>query len=98
MLDYSDYLDDNREILNYIVANNIEDYIISANDEAINLANIEGKQFLHSYRYSKIYDMLNENKLDKSKVFKIVGLLENSYEKSISELVNDFNANDMELN
>jgi len=97
MKNYDDYLYENREVLNYIIANNIEDNIIDANEEAINLANMEGQQFLHSYRYSKVYDMLNENKLDRSKVFKIVGLLENTFDKKITDLVNDFYSNDMEL-
>lgn len=97
MKNYDDYLYDNREVLNYIIANNIEDNIMDANEEAINLANMEGQQFLHSYRYSKVYDMLNENKLDRSKVFKIVGLLENTFDKKITDLVNDFYSNDMEL-
>ena len=97
MKNYDDYLYDNREVLNYIIANNIEDNIMEANEEAINLANMEGQQFLHSYRYSKVYDMLNENKLDRSKVFKIVGLLENTFDKKITDLVNDFYSNDMEL-
>lgn len=97
MKNYDDYLYENREVLNYIIANNIEDNIMDANEEAINLANMEGQQFLHSYRYSKVYDMLNENKLDRSKVFKIVGLLENTFDKKITDLVNDFYSNDMEL-
>lgn len=97
MKNYDDYLYENREVLNYIIANNIEDNIMEANEEAINLANMEGQQFLHSYRYSKVYDMLNENKLDRSKVFKIVGLLENTFDKKITDLVNDFYSNDMEL-
>lgn len=97
MKNYDDYLYENREVLNYIIANNIEDNIMEANEEAINLANMEEQQFLHSYRYSKVYDMLNENKLDRSKVFKIVGLLENTFDKKITDLVNDFYSNDMEL-
>lgn len=97
MKNYDDYLYENREVLNYIIANNIEDNIMEANEEAINLANMEGQQFLHSYRYSKVYDMLNKNKLDRSKVFKIVGLLENTFDKKITDLVNDFYSNDMEL-
>jgi len=94
---YDDFLYENREILNYIIANNIEDNIMEANEKAISFANDEGKQFLHSYRYSKVYDMLNENNLDRSKVFKIVNLLENNYDKNIKDLVNDFYSNDMEI-
>ena len=42
MKNYDDYLYENREVLNYIIANNIEDNIMEANEEAINLANMEG--------------------------------------------------------
>lgn len=98
MKEYDDFLYENREVLNYIIANDIEEDIMVANDEAISFANCEGKQFLHSYRYSKVYDMLDANKLDKSKVFKIVNLLENTYDKNIKDLVNDFYSNDMEIN
>lgn len=88
--EYNDYLLQNKDIINYIISNNIEDQIYDANKEALDLSNMEGKQFLHSYRYSKIYDVLTENNLDKSKVFKIVELIENDYNKDIIEIVDDF--------
>lgn len=88
--EYNDYLLQNKDIINYIISNNIEDQIYDANKEALDLSNMEGKQFLHSYRYSKIYDVLTENNLDKSKVFKIVELIENNYNKNITEIVDDF--------
>ena len=88
--EYNDYLLQNKDIINYIISNNIEDQIYDANKEALDLSNMEGKQFLHSYRYSKIYDVLTENNLDKSKVFKIVELIENNYNKDITEIVDDF--------
>lgn len=88
--EYNDYLLQNKDIINYIISNNIEDQIYDANKVALDLSNMEGKQFLHSYRYSKIYDVLAKNNLDKSKVFKIVELIENNYNKDITEIVDDF--------
>lgn len=51
--EYNDYLLQNKDIINYIISNNIEDQIYDANKEALDLSNMDGKQFLHSYRYSK---------------------------------------------
>lgn len=87
--DYKDYLDKNLDVLKFIEDNNIKNDIIKADLEAQDLSNLEGKQFLHSYRYSKVYDVLNDHKIGRENVFKIVELLENPYNKKLNDLIDD---------
>lgn len=104
MQDYNEYLNDNAEILKFIRDYSLTEKINCADMEAKSRASIEGKQFLHSYRYSFIYDAIREKKIDSirvgSKAIEIVNLLENPYSKDIEELVCDSYANDnsMEIN
>ena len=85
---YKDFLEENREILEYIKNNDLIDLIEEADSTAKKYADVEGPQFLHSYRYSQVYDILNcDNK--GTKAIAITKLLENSYDKNVSELVND---------
>ena len=56
-MDYNNYLKENYNILKMIDENNIKDEIIDANENAIELSKMENNRFLHSYRYSKIYDV-----------------------------------------
>ncbi len=85
---YKDFLEENREILEYIKNNDLIDLIEEADSTAKKYADVEGHQFLHSYRYSQVYDILNcDNK--GTKAIAITKLLENSYDKNVSELVND---------
>lgn len=94
MKDYNEYLNENAEIINYIKDNNLEEDINEANNEAIQISNFEGKQYLHSYRYSTIYDMLKEKNITTMRVgsaaVAITNLLENPYKKEINALVNDY--------
>lgn len=97
MKNYEDYLNENIEVLNFIKENNIVEEIKNADNEAKSLANMEGQQFLHSYRYSKVYDLLMDNNLGRDNVFKIVNLLENKYSKDIYELIDDSLSFDVEI-
>lgn len=93
MENYWDFIVNNTEVLDYIEKNNILKDLVDANMEATTLARNEGWNYLHSYRYSKIYDVLNENKLDKLYTSKILNLMETSYKnynKSLEDLVNDY--------
>ncbi len=93
---YKDFLEENREILEYIKNNDLIDLIEEADSTAKKYADVEGHQFLHSYRYSQVYDILNcDNK--GTKAIAITKLLENSYDKNINELVNDYFDNTMEM-
>lgn len=87
--DYKEYLDKNLDVLKFIEDNNIKNDIMKANLDAQELSNLDGKQYLHSYRYSKVYDVLNEYKVGREKVFKIVELLENPYNKELNDLIDD---------
>ena len=89
-MDYNNYLKENYNILKMIDENNIKDEIIDANENAIELSKMENNRFLHSYRYSKIYDVLSNNNLNTRETTKIVELLENKYDKSIDTLLNDY--------
>lgn len=97
--DYKEYLNKNLDVLKFIEDNNIRNDIMKADLEAQELSNTEGKQFLHSYRYSKVYDVLNNHNVGKENVFKIVGLLENSFNKDLNDLINDtlINKDEMEI-
>lgn len=96
--DYKEFLSENKEMLEYIKDNNLVDLIEEADSTAKSVAAIEGSQFLHSYRYSQVYDILNCNGLEKGKkAIKITNLLENSYNKSIKELISDSFDNSMEI-
>lgn len=95
-MSYSDFLEENKEILEYIKENDLLKLIEEADATAKRYADAEGLQYLHSYRYSQVYDILNcENK--GIKAISITKLLENSYDKKISELVNDILDNSSEL-
>ena len=93
MSNYNEYLNEKSEVFKFIRDNNLEDKVICADLEARNRARIEGKQFLHSYRYSFIYDYVREKNIEpvkvSSKTLEIVSLLENPYDKDISELLRD---------
>ena len=54
------------------------------------MADKEGQEFLHSYRFSKVYDIVMENNLDRENIFQILNLLENPFNKNIDELLQDF--------
>ena len=88
--DYNDYLKDNLGIIKFIYDNDLINELEAGIVEANNIVNREGKQFRHSYYFSKIYDILNNNNLDKLKTSSIVNLVENSFNKTIRELVDDY--------
>ena len=91
MKDYEEFLKKNEYIINFIKNNNIENKIKDANEEAEKLASKEGKNYLHSYRFSKIYDVLKENNLKReNNVSSILELIENPFNKNINEILNDF--------
>lgn len=93
---YKVFLDENKEILEYIKDNDLMDLIEEADSTAKGYADAEGPQFLHSYRYSQVYDILNCDNRG-TKAIAITKLLENSYDKNISELVNDSFDSTMEM-
>lgn len=95
---YKDFLEENKEILEYIKNNDLVDLIDEADSTAKKYADLEGPQFLHSYRYSQVYDILTCDGYEKGrKAIAITKLLENSYDKKIDELVNDSFDNSMEM-
>ena len=90
MEDYRIFLNNNEKIFNFIIDNDLEKILYQANMEAKNMADKEGQEFLHSYRFSKVYDIVMENNLDRENIFQILNLLENPFNKNIDELLQDF--------
>lgn len=98
MGNYEEFLKKNENIINFIKNNNIENEIYMANQEAEELASIEGKNYLHSYRFSKVFDVLKNNNLSReNNISQILGLLENSFNKNINELIKDFKSLNNEI-
>lgn len=105
MIDYNKYLEDKKEILKFIKDNKLIDAIYNADDEACEYADNFGNQYLHSYRYSKIYDAIKSNNIDIERIeigryaLKIVELLETKCGKNLEDLIEDCfpNENDMEI-
>lgn len=105
MLEYNVFLEENAKFINFINKNNLIENIENANNEAIESSNWEDGKFLHSYRYSKVYDVIKESVSDISLeergnlVTNIVNLLENPFNKKIEELVKDLltNENGLEI-
>ena len=62
--EYNEYLDKNKETIKFIEENNLLEDINEADLRSIELANLEGNQYLHSYRYSRIYDVIKEKKIN----------------------------------
>ena len=83
MEDYRIFLNNNEKIFNFIIDNDLEKILYQANMEAKNMADKEGQEFLHSYRFSKVYDIVMENNLDRENIFQILNLLENPFNKNI---------------
>lgn len=86
--EYEEYLKDNMDIIKFIKENRLEKEIVCADEEAKELIGNENK-YLHSYRFSKIYDVISNRKLDKLNVFKILKIIENPFNKNIDELLED---------
>ena len=104
MEEYDDFIKENSEILSFIDKNDLVLKLDFADEEAKQKSEMEGGRYLHSYRYSSIYDALKENVNINSleygrKAIAIVRLLENKYNKTISELIKDsISKKDMEIN
>jgi len=100
--DYNEYLEENREILKFIKENKLVDAIYDADDEACEYADDFGNQYLHSYRYSKIYDAIKSNNIDIERLeigryaLKIVELLETKCGKNLDDLIEDCFPNEYE--
>ena len=92
MENYREFLENHKEILNFIIDNNLNKKIYKANLEAKKLANGGSKNFLHSYRWAKIYDVIKENNLNKENISSILDLLENPFNKNIDGLLKDFSS------
>lgn len=90
MSNYKDYIDSNVGIIKFIYYNDLMDQIQNAVNEANEISNMEVKQFRHSYYFSKIYNILDHNNLDKLKTSSIVNIIENPYNKRIDEIINDY--------
>ena len=91
---YDNFINENSEILDFIAKNDLIKEIEFADAEANLMSRREGNKYLHSYRYSTIYNSLKKNvdieNLEYGrKAIAIVRLLENEYNKSISEMVED---------
>lgn len=101
--EYTSFIEENKEILKFINKHNLKDKIKIADDEAKKYSLLEGNQYLHSYRYSKIYDLINDkfnnNLPNKSKyIFKIIDLLENKFNKNIDTIIKDYILNNNTYN
>ena len=78
----------NKQKIEYIKHNDITKLIEEADSKAKEFAEMDGS--LHSYRYSQLYDILECNGIERGKkAIEITKLLENPYNKSINELVDD---------
>lgn len=92
--DYEEFLKENKEIIEYIKDNDLTNLIEEADSKAKEFAEMDGS--LHSYRYSQLYDILECNGIERGKkAIEITKLLENPYNKSINELVDDSYDNSM---
>ena len=94
---YKTFLENNEDTLNFIKNNDIGEEIYKANLEAEELGCIEGKNYLHSYRFSKVFDVLKANNLSRENISNILTLLENPFNKKIDEMLEDFTAINMEF-
>ena len=94
MKEYDSFIDENSDILEFIVENDLTKKLDFADADAKLKSRRDGNMYLHSYRYSTVYNTLKKNihiegfEYGKTAIA-IVGLLENEYDKTISDLVED---------